>query len=310
MPTLGFIAEVGAVPYPGYRLLRLRGRGAFASVFESETPTGGRMAIKFMSSASATSTSRELRSLQAIQTLEHPNLLRIRQVWSLPGTIAIAMDLADASLLDLFTLYVEEFDRMIEPEKLCLHFYQAAQALDFLNARVHRIDGKLVGLQHGDIKPNNILLIDNEARLADYGLATPTSSATVPCPRHGTAEYCPPEVFQGFLSERSDQFSLAVSYFVLRTGAFPYPQPPTAPGQLKNYVRPEPELSLLPEAERPILARALSPIPQNRFPCCIEFMAAILKTMGLKAKTDSAGKARFIPASEPSQSQVKAQMFR
>ncbi len=282
MPTMEIIVpEVGAIPFPGYRLARLRGHGGFATVWECDTPSGERIAMKFMSSANATSTARELRSLQAIQSLEHPNLLKIRQVWSVSGYIVIGMDLADASLLDLHELYVEEFGKLIEPAKLCEHLYQVAQALDFLNARKHRIDGKLVGLQHGDVKPNNVLLVGDQAKLADYGLATPTSGPTVSCGRQGTAEYCAPEVFTGHMSERSDQFSLAVTYHVLRTGRFPYPPPPPR-DQLKNYVRPEPDLSLVSYAERTVLLRSLSPAPPNRYPSCLDLISALMTTLGLK----------------------------
>jgi serine/threonine protein kinase len=273
---------------PGYKLVRLRGVGGFASVWEAQSLTGDRIALKFMSSANAGTTARELRSLQAIQTLDHPNLLRIRQVWSLPGCIVIAMDLADASLLDLLELYIEEFERQIEPEKICSFLLQVAQALDFLNARRHRIEGRLVGLQHGDIKPNNILLTGECARLADYGLATPTSGPVTPCHRQGTAEYCPPEVFQGNLTEWSDQFSFAVTYHVLRTGTFPYPSPPPR-DQLRNYHRPDPDLSMLTPPERSVLTRALSPIPQNRYPNCLELMTALLTALDLRVERNAEG---------------------
>ena len=183
-----FTPEAGAVPFPGYRLVRLRGVGGFATVWEASDPAGNRVALKFMSSATTGSTARELRSLQQFQALDHPGLLRIRQVWSVPGWIVIGMDLAEASLLDLLELYTEEFTRPIELDKLGLYLTAAAAALDFLNARTHRIDGRLVGLQHGDIKPNNVLLRNDVALLADYGMATPTAGPYTPCPRHGTAD--------------------------------------------------------------------------------------------------------------------------
>jgi serine/threonine protein kinase len=304
-----FVPEAGAVPMPGYQLRRLRGVGGFASVWEAQSSDGDLVALKFMSSSNAATTARELRSLQAIQTLDHPNLLRIRQVWSLPGCIVIAMDLADASLMDLLELYIEEFERMIEPERLCLYLYQVAQALDFLNARRHRIEGRLVGLQHGDIKPNNILLVGDSARLADYGLATPTSGPLTPCHRQGTAEYCPPEVFQGNLSEWSDQFSFAVTYHVLRTGTFPYPKPPPRE-QLKNYHRPDPDLSMVSPAERPVLARALSAIPQNRFPSCLDLMAGLLVALDLRIERNGEGAVRVRRNSGDSAELTKSRQYK
>lgn len=282
-----FTPEAGAVPFPGYKLLRLRGRGGFATVWEAEAPESQRIALKFLSTQNTGNTTRELRSFQALQSLSHPNLLKTHHVWSLPSMIVIGMELADASLLDLLMLYVEEFGKPLEVEKLCLYMVQTAQALDFLNARKHRIDGRLVGLQHGDIKPNNILLIGDTAKLADYGLASPTFGPNTPCPRHGTVEFCAPEVFSGHLTDYSDQFSLAVTYCVLRTGAFPYPTPPMGKdGLVKNYQRPEPDLSALSIPERAPVARALSPIPQQRFPTCGLFLSAILSALKLRAITN------------------------
>lgn len=230
-----------------------------------------------MSSQNTSATSRELRSLQAIQKLSHPRLLRIRQVWSLPGNIVIGMDLADASLLDLFLLYADEFGRPVDSDKVCLYLYQAAEALDFLNLKRHNFDGGTVTFQHGDIKPNNILLVGDSAKLADYGLSTPMITAPTPCARQGTLEYAAPEIFAGFLAESSDQFSLAVTYYLLRTGAFPYPPPPPVPP--RNFQRPAPDLSLVEKAEQAILARALSPVPQDRFPSCIELMNQLMKAL-------------------------------
>jgi serine/threonine protein kinase len=298
IPDEPYVPEAGSEPFPGYRILRLRGRGGFATVWEAGSPTGESVALKFMSSGNAHSTSREVRSIQAVQKLAHPNLLRIRDVWSVPGNIVIAMDLADASLLDLFLLYAEEFQTTVEPTKMCLYLYKAAQALDYLNAHKHHYEGRTVGLQHGDIKPNNILLVGDEPKLADYGLATPLTGPTVTCPRAGTAEYAAPEVFAGLLSDTSDQFSLGVTYFLLRTGAFPFPPPPRNPP--RGYTRPAPELAILTPEEQPVVGRALSPVPQNRFPTCVEFMAQILRALRLEVVQDPILGLTVQPAGDPS----------
>lgn len=279
-----FQPEAGAVPFPGYRLERLRGRGGFATVWEAIDPNGERLALKFMSSQNSSSTARELRSIQAIHKLSHPRLLRTRQVWSLPGQIVIGMDLADASLFDLFMLYAEEFNTLIDTEKICLYLYQAAEALDFLNARRHLFDGGLIAFQHGDIKPNNILLVGDQAKLADYGLSTPMIGPSTPCARQGTLEYAAPEIFAGTLAETSDQFSLAVTYYLLRTGSFPFPAPPAVIP--RTYVRAVPDLSLLEREERNILNRALSPVPQDRFPGCVELMTQLMKVKQLEVVRD------------------------
>lgn len=277
-------------------MIRLRGKGGFATVWEAQGPNGENVALKFLSTQNSNSTTRELKSFQALQSLSHPSLLKTHHVWSLPGIIVIGMDLADASLLDLLMLYLEDLGRQIEPEKLCLYMIQVAQGLDFLNARKHRVEGRLVGLQHGDVKPNNILLVGDTAKLADYGLAAPTLGPVTPCPRHGTIEFCAPEVFSGQLTDWSDQYSFAVSYHVLRTGRFPFPAPPVNRGELlKGYQRPDPDLSSLPEPERPAVARALSPIPQQRFPTCNHFMSAILSALKLRTVVGISGTLEIRP---------------
>src|SRR5205823_14790372 len=168
-----------------------------------------------------------------------------------------------------------------------LYHSQVDEALDFLNARKHTRDGRKVGFQHGDVKPNNILLFGDVAKLTDHGLATPTNGPMTPCPRAGTKEYAAPEVFQGYLSDTSDQFSLAVTYHVLRTGTFPYPPPPAE--LPRTYSRPGPDLSLLTANEQAALARALSPVPQDRYPSCGRLTNALIKAHGLKLNRTDEG---------------------
>jgi serine/threonine protein kinase len=276
--ALGLYA--GSEPSPGYRLKRVRGRGGFAEVWESESPSGPPVALKFMASSNAATTARELRSIQYFLSLNHPHLVQTHAVWSVPGYIVINMELAEATLLDLMLVYHNDLCQQIDPPLLCLYLWQVSEALDFLNARQHVREGRKIGIQHGDVKPNNILLLGDVAKLTDHGLATPTYGPTTPCSRQGTREYAAPEVFLGYLSNTSDQFSLAVTYYVLRTGVFPFPPPPVPLS--KSYVRPLAELGGVTEAEQPALTRALAPVPQDRFPTCREMMTALLGAHRLK----------------------------
>ncbi|MCS7271944.1 MAG: hypothetical protein NZ703_12765, partial [Gemmataceae bacterium] len=75
------------------------------------------------------------------------------------------------------------------------------------------------------------------------------------------------------------------TYYVLRTGAFPFP---ALPSELpRHFIRPAPDLSLVTPAEQGPLQRALSPIPQDRYPSCREFMADLLKAHRYRAVRDS-----------------------
>jgi serine/threonine-protein kinase len=284
--TPGAIAlQAGSEPFPGYRLLRVRGRGGFAEVWEATSPDGAGVALKFMPSCNGSTTAREVRSMQSLLSLEHPHLVRTHAIWSVPGYIVINMELAEATLLDLMLVYHNELGQPVHPPLLGLYLWQVADALDFLNARQHTRDGRRVGFQHGDVKPNNILIVGNTAKLADYGLATPTYGPTTPCPRQGTREYAAPEVFAGYYSDHSDQFSLAVTYYALRTGTLPFPAINGTP--TKSYCRPPANLDGVTPAERRPLLRALAAVPQSRFPSCRDFMSAVLAALGLKAVRNS-----------------------
>ncbi len=297
-----FIPETGCEPVPGYTLLRLRGRGAFATVWEARSPQGENIAIKVMSSQLVSSTARELRTIQALQRLSHPHMLATRQVWSVRGNILIAMELAEASLLDLFLLYAEEFHQPVEVKKILLYLYQAAEALDYLNARQHTFEGKTVGYQHGDIKPNNILIVNDVAMLADYGMATPMISSTSLTPRQGTLEYAAPEIFQGIITESTDQFSLAVTYYLLRTGLFPFQPVPKMPP--RGYQREAPDLTAVGCEESMVLQRALSVVPQSRYPNCVELMTSLLKVHGLEIARNADDKMIIRPYISPPRSQM------
>jgi serine/threonine protein kinase len=276
-----FHFAVGAEPTPGYRLRRLRGRGGFAEVWEAQAPEGPPVALKFMATSNMSSTARELRSVQSFQSLEHPYVVKTHGVWSVPGYIVVNMELAEGTLLDLMALYNEDLGQPLDPAVLCLYLWQVAEALDFLNARRHVRDGRKVGFQHGDVKPNNILLFGDVAKLTDHGLATPTYGPTAPCMRQGTREFAAPEVFMGTITDWSDQFSLAVTYYALRCGQFPFP-PPSKVELSRTQNRPLADLGGVTEAERPALLRALAPVPQDRFPCCRDFMNAVLKSLNYR----------------------------
>lgn len=269
--------QIGMQPYPGYRLRQLVGRGGFAEVWEAETSGGRKVALKFLPCGDNLAASREIRSIQALRQLKHPNLIEIEQVWCHLGYIVVAMELAEGSLLDLLEAFLQEFGTAIVPEQTLLYLTQVAEALDFLNSRQHYVDGRRVAFQHCDIKPSNILLFGETVKVSDYGLASATSAMVQGHRRAGTLDYAAPEIFQGRLSDWTDQYALGVTYCVLRGGRLPFTDTPTT--FQRPYIRPTPDLTMLPDVERPIVGRALSPVPQNRWPTCGEFIAQLSKVI-------------------------------
>lgn len=262
--------SVGKELCPGYRLRRLLGRGAYGHVWEADAD-GHPVALKFLPCVDGRSVSHEVRSVQLLRQLSHPHLTRVHQVWCHRGYVVVVMDRADGSLQDLLEAYQLEHGTPVPADEACALLTQAATALDFLNARDHLLNGQRVGLQHGDVKPSNLLLFGETVRLCDFGLCSPSADPLNGRRRGATAEYAAPEVLQGRSSDWADQFALAVTYSQIRTGQLPYPVPRTS-GQ-------RPDLRPLPERESAVIARALAPVPPERWPSCGDFMFQLRKAV-------------------------------
>jgi serine/threonine protein kinase len=263
--------------YPGYTLIRVRGRGGYGQVYEAEKADGTLVALKFLPYANSTAASREIRSIQLVRQLRHHHLTAIDKVWCCPNYLVIAMELADGSMADLHDAYLSEFDTGVAADYLCFLLAQAAEVLDFMQEPRHQVRGRLVGFQHCDIKPSNLLLFGETLKLCDFGLTSVLSAKIAPHRRAGSLDYSPPEVFQGNLSQWTDQYSLAVTYCLLRGSRLPFQD---TPGRYDpNYVRPRPDLSMLSDAEQPIIRRALSAQPSARWPSCREMIAELEKAI-------------------------------
>jgi serine/threonine protein kinase, bacterial len=204
--------------------------------------------------------------------MQHPHLLPTHQVWSLPGYIVVAMELGDGSLLELLDAYQIEYQTAVEGELLCRYLTQAADALDYLNPAVHSHEGRRVGWQHCDIKPSNLLLVGDGIKVCDFGLSKTTHGPLTPYPCCGTLDFAAPEIHRNMLSEKSDQYSLAVTYYYLRTGKFPFPTPLSRFDRQYSYTRPVLNLSRVPAAEQKVLERALSTQPEHRWDSCSTMM--------------------------------------
>jgi serine/threonine protein kinase len=267
--------QIGKEICPGYQLKRLLGRGGYGYVWEALKDDGTPVALKFLAGGEGLAASKEIRAISALSHIRHPNLIAIEKVWCQASYLVIEMKLADGNLLDLLDVCLTEYNTALPADQACFYLGQAAEGLDFLNSRQHHIDGNLVAIRHCDVKPSNILLFDDKVKLCDFGFS---SINTTPLQNHrqtGTLDFTAPEVFQGRLSEWSDQYSLAITYCVLRGDCLPFPDSPTqfTPG----YQRPDPDLSMLTSAEKPIIYRALSRVPQDRWPTCKQMIAQLVK---------------------------------
>ncbi len=276
-PTSAAIPSLaeGLEPVPGYRLIRLRGKGAQGQVWEAYDPNGLRVALKFLGCQNQPPglVSNEIRLLHNLQELHHPHLVTVNNIFTSPHYVIICMELADGNLYELRQAYLEETGAMIPPDHLVSLLDQAAEALDFLAGQRLSYGGFApTGLQHCDIKPNNLLMVGDCLKVADLGVCSQQRSNSRRRTTGSTPPYAAPEMYEGRLTERTDQFALAVTYVELRTGQRPFGGEEPASAFRPTLVR---DLRLLPPAERPIVSRALRHKWYDRWPTCREFIAAL-----------------------------------
>jgi serine/threonine protein kinase, bacterial len=273
----GFVVpQSGAEPIPGYRLIRRLGCSACGEVWSVKTTAEERMAMKFVRSAGQQS-ARMIRSLRVVQQLQHPHLIAIKGIWSIPGYIVVGMELADGSLEDLLQAYQDRRGTAVVPEHACLLLADAADALDFLNARQPDIGGQCVSIPHCNVKPSNLLLVGDTLKVADFGLSPTLADRLQASSRARALDYCAPETFRGKLSSQTSQYALAVTYCKLRTGRLPFADNSSSLGRGSD--RSPPDLSMLLEVERPIIARALRPVPQDRWPSCHDLAGQLIQEL-------------------------------
>lgn len=140
------------------------------------------------------------------------------------------------------------------------------------------------GVLHRDIKPDNVILSDNGAKLADFGIARmPDSTLTQGGSVLGTPAYSAPEaVGEGNFSPGSDQFSLAATLYeaISSSRAFPGDDAVAVATLIANEEpRPIANLAGLDSAVDRVLLRAMSKTPAQRYPDCEQFASALAEAL-------------------------------
>ncbi len=254
------------IPAQGYRWIKRIGKGSFGEVWRAEAPGSVEVAIKIiLQPMDQEAAQRELSSLETIKALRHPYLLQTQAFWQQDERLIIVMELADGSLRDRLKAYREQGVTGIPVDELLRYFHQAAEALDFLHEK---------GVQHRDIKPDNILSQGRYAKVADFGLVRSEVAQSTHATMSGTAAYMAPEIWREQLSPHSDQYSLAVTYAELRMGRLPFAGRSMA-AMYHAHLEQTPELEPLPAPEQQVLLKALAKKSQERYPSCVAFVQAL-----------------------------------
>jgi WD40 repeat protein len=267
--------NAGDEPVPGYHLVRPLGRGGFGEVWEATAPGNFKVALKLVPLDHRAGTT-EMRALEILREIRHPNLLTVFGAWQTDDWLVIGMELADRTLWDRYEELQRQGQSGIPLRELLRYSQEAAKVLDYLNKPRHFLGGKRpVGIQHCDVKPQNILLVGEGVKVADFGLMQLLERRVADHLGGLTCSYAAPEFFQGQITRWSDQYSLAVTYCQLRSGRLPFTG--TAAKVQEGHLRRPPDLSMLPESESQAVARALAKVPARRWPNCRAFVRALVE---------------------------------
>ncbi len=264
--------ESGAEPIPGYKLIERLGGGGFGEVWKCEAPGGLLKAIKFVygdlqtASPDGQRAEQELKAMSRVKTVRHPYILSLERYDIIDGQLLIVMELADRNLWDRFKECRSQGLQGIPRDELLNIMEESAEALDLMNNQY--------GLQHLDIKPQNIFLVYNHIKVADFGLVKDLQGMTATVTGGVTPVYAAPETFDGLVSRFCDQYSLAIVYQELLTGQRPFAG--TNVHQLiMQHVQGKPNLTSLPPHDQSIIGRALAKSPDERFPNCMALVRAL-----------------------------------
>lgn len=227
----------GALPLPGdsvgrYQVNELLAQGAMGAVYRAFDPQLNRsVAIKLLRQVSPLEDAKLICEARAAAQVAHPHIVTIYDVGPWRGRIYLAMELIDGVTL-------QHWRRSGPGAHACLEVTRdIADAL----ATAHRR-----GVMHCDVKPDNIVIADGQAKLADFGLALGSNEA--PGGTRGTPAYMAPELRAGAApSALSDQYAFAKTML---------------------------SLPLAPRIAR-VLRRGLAPEPAQRFPSMTALILAL-----------------------------------
>jgi len=267
---------------PGYEIQNRLGGGAFGEVYKARKHSIGKAyAIKFLKvddDAARSAVERELEQVRHFAAIDHPNLVTIEDLGTVMNVPYLVMGYAGEE-----TLARALRARHLSREQALAYFVQACRGVQALHER---------RLVHFDLKPSNIFLKGDVARVGDYGLSKMMADGkqTLSFGR-GTPQYMAPEMIRNRADERADIYSLGVILYESLAGRLPFES--DIPGALpqREGDTPPPYAPDFPAELRGPIERCLRVDPGQRFQNVAELV------LELEGRAHAAG--MHLPAAPP-----------
>lgn len=189
-----------------HRIERLIGGGAMGRVFVCRTQDDRVVAIKLLRSSHAAAGDRLMEKRAALEKVRSPYVVEVYDVSVYNNVPFVVMEVAEGGTLA----------ERIQPGPL--------RTVDALGHAREIAEGARAawaqGIAHGDLRPHNVLLVQDHVKLVDFLLAPPIEGAPG---LRGTPAYMAPELMLGTPADAlSDIYALGTILFQCLTGRTPY----------------------------------------------------------------------------------------
>ena len=258
-----------------YRVESLIGTGGMANVYEAvvvaqngPVPAGTEVAVKVLRQElmhDPDLVRRFKNESKAISLLNHPNIVKVYDVSVSDNLQYIVMTLRE---------YLNERGGKLTSRETVHFISQILKALD----HAHRN-----GVVHRDIKPQNIMLLDNgQLRMMDFGIArvSRAENQLTGGKAMGSVHYISPEQAKGEETDRkSDIYSVGVMMYEMLSGKLPFDADDVVEVALKQISDQPKSLQELnptiPHGLVEITEKAMAKLPANRYASAAEMLDAL-----------------------------------
>ncbi|HEX3476852.1 MAG TPA: serine/threonine-protein kinase [Kofleriaceae bacterium] len=252
-----------------YVLGPVLGRGGMSVVHAAEHRfLGDRVAIKLLRSqlaGDAAATAAFVAEATRTRAIDHPGVVRVLDFGSDGDAFYLVMERLDGESL---AARLARCGRLDESEARRL----GAAIADALAAAHDR------GIVHRDLKPGNIVLVGDQPRVIDFGIAREVAAGAITGARLGTIAYMAPEqLTSGLIAPCVDIWALGVVLFEALAGRLPFDG--FADGRSPQLCETAPRLAALAEvspALDAVIASCLERDPGRR-PASMRALAASLR---------------------------------
>ena len=262
-----FTYRSGQRPLDGYTIKRGVGQGGFGEVYFAVSDGGKEVALKLLKGHSDV----ELRGVANCLNMKHPNLVHVYD---------LKEDTQGDKWLVMEYVLGESMSAVLNRHPHGLPLNLAGEWFAALARAVAHLHDR--GVVHRDLKPANVFIEAGTLKVGDYGLCKSISVSQKQTRTVGTVHYMAPEVSTGNYSQRIDIYACGVMLHEMLTGKLPFDG--ESDGEiLMKHLTATPDLSQVPEAFRPVLAKALDKNPIKRFNSITEMAKAVDEAMAKAA---------------------------